>query len=53
MIPEGMPEKIRHSLLKPEIIVPSAVYLAGNESDGVTGQRIVAPEWNKQFGQGY
>jgi NAD(P)-dependent dehydrogenase (short-subunit alcohol dehydrogenase family) len=49
MIPEGTPEKIRHSLLRPEIIVPAAVYLASNESDGVTGQRIVALEWNRQF----
>ncbi len=49
MIPEGTPEKIRRSLLRPEIIVPPAVYLASNESDGVTGQRIVALEWNRQF----
>ena len=49
MIPEGTPEKIRHGLLKPEIIVPPALYLASNESDGVTGQRMVALEWNRQF----
>jgi 3-oxoacyl-[acyl-carrier protein] reductase len=48
MIPEGTPEKIRRSLLKAEIIVPPAVYLASNESDGVTGQRIEASEWNRQ-----
>ncbi len=48
MIPDGTPEKICQSLLKPEIIVPLAVYLASNESDRVTGQRIVALEWNKQ-----
>jgi 3-oxoacyl-[acyl-carrier protein] reductase len=48
MIPEGTPEKIRRNLLRPEIMVPPAVYLASNESDGVTGQRIVALEWNRQ-----
>ena len=48
MIPEGTPEKIRRNLLRPESMVPPAVYLASNESDGVTGQRIVALEWNRQ-----
>jgi 3-oxoacyl-[acyl-carrier protein] reductase len=52
MIPDGTPEKIRRNLLKPEIIVPPAVYLASDESDGVTGQRIVALEWNRQCSQG-
>jgi 3-oxoacyl-[acyl-carrier protein] reductase len=52
MIPDGTPEKIRRSLLKPEIIVPPAVYLASDESEGVTGQRIVALEWNRQCSQG-
>jgi len=52
MIPEGTPEKFRLSLLKPEIIVPPAVYLASDESDGVTGQRIIALEWRRQCSQG-
>jgi 3-oxoacyl-[acyl-carrier protein] reductase len=47
MIPDKTPEEIRRNLLKPEIIVPLAVYLASEESDGVTGQRIVALEWDK------
>jgi 3-oxoacyl-[acyl-carrier protein] reductase len=51
MIPDGTSEKIRRNLLKPEIMVPPAVYLASDESDGVTGQRIVALEWNRQYNQ--
>jgi 3-oxoacyl-[acyl-carrier protein] reductase len=51
MIPDGTSEKIRRNLLKPEIIVPPAVYLASDESDGVTGQRIVALGWNRQYSQ--
>jgi 3-oxoacyl-[acyl-carrier protein] reductase len=52
MIPDGTPETIRRNLLKPEIIAPPAVYLASDESDGVTGQRIIALEWNRQCIQG-
>jgi 3-oxoacyl-[acyl-carrier protein] reductase len=46
MIPEGQPEHIRASLLKPDIIVPPLLWLVSDASNDVTGKRIVATEWN-------
>jgi NAD(P)-dependent dehydrogenase (short-subunit alcohol dehydrogenase family) len=46
MIPEGQPEHIRASLLKPEIIVPPLLWLVSDASNDATGKRIVATEWN-------
>jgi len=37
-------------MLSPEIVRPCAVYLASDESSGVTGQSFVATDWNKQNG---
>jgi hypothetical protein len=37
-------------MLSPEIVGPCAVYLASNESNGITGQSFVAPDWNKEHG---
>ncbi|HKY07885.1 MAG TPA: SDR family oxidoreductase, partial [Candidatus Binatia bacterium] len=37
-------------MLSPEIVRPCAVYLASDESQGVTGKSIVATEWNQQRG---
>ena len=37
-------------MLSPEIIRACAVYLASDESSGITGQSLVATEWNKQHG---
>jgi NAD(P)-dependent dehydrogenase (short-subunit alcohol dehydrogenase family) len=37
-------------MLSPAIVRPCAVYLASDESQGVTGESIVATEWNKQRG---
>ena len=37
-------------MLAPAIVRPCAVYLASDESIGVTGQSFVAPEWNREHG---
>lgn len=37
-------------MLSPEIVRPCAVYLASEESSGITGQSFVATDWNKQHG---
>ncbi len=37
-------------MLAPAIIGPCAVYLASDESNGVTGQSLVATEWNRARG---
>jgi 3-oxoacyl-[acyl-carrier protein] reductase len=45
MIPEGVPEKVRATLLDAAIMVPPLLWLASPESDGVTGHRLVATKW--------
>ena len=37
-------------MLRPEIVRACAVYLASDDSCGVTGKSIVATEWNKEHG---
>ena len=37
-------------MLGPEIVRPCAVYLASEDSSGITGQSFVATDWNKQHG---
>ena len=37
-------------MLSPEIVRPCAVYLASDESLGITGRSYVATDWNKEHG---
>jgi NAD(P)-dependent dehydrogenase (short-subunit alcohol dehydrogenase family) len=37
-------------MLSPEIVRPCAVYLASDESLGITGHSFVATDWNKEHG---
>ena len=37
-------------MLSPEIVRPCAVYLASDESNGITGHSLVATDWNKERG---
>jgi hypothetical protein len=37
-------------MLAPEIVRSCAVYLASNESKGITGESLVCTEWNPQHG---
>jgi NAD(P)-dependent dehydrogenase (short-subunit alcohol dehydrogenase family) len=46
MIPAGVPDELRAILLDPDVIVPPLIWLASDASDGVTGKRITATEWN-------
>ncbi len=46
MIPSGISADIRSRLLKPEIIVPVAVFLASDEGRRITGRRLTATEWS-------
>jgi NAD(P)-dependent dehydrogenase (short-subunit alcohol dehydrogenase family) len=47
MIPHDFPDHLRKQLLRPEVICPAAVFLASDEAAHVTGERIVATEWNE------
>jgi len=40
----------RSKLLSPGVMVPPAVWLCSDASEGVTGTRIVAKEWNDSLG---
>ena len=37
-------------MLSPEVVRPCAIYLASDESSGITGRSFVATEWNTEHG---
>jgi 3-oxoacyl-[acyl-carrier protein] reductase len=45
MIPRSVPEELKSALLDPSIIVPPLLWLVSPESDGMTGHRMVATQW--------
>lgn len=45
MIPPGLPEAMRATLLDPAIMVPPLLWLASPDADGITGCRMVANRW--------
>jgi len=45
MVPDGVPERVRASLLEPEVMVKPLLWLASTASDGITGKRVVATRW--------
>ncbi|MSQ72685.1 MAG: SDR family oxidoreductase [Betaproteobacteria bacterium] len=47
MIPDDFPEAMRAQLLPPDVITPAALYLASADAAAVTGQRLVATEFNQ------
>jgi len=48
MIPDDLHDEYRSRLLKPEIIVAPAVFLASDEGRRLTGRRLMATEWSPQ-----
>jgi 3-oxoacyl-[acyl-carrier protein] reductase len=46
MIPDGVAEEARSTLLPPAIMVPPLLWLASTDSDGFTGRRLVAKRWS-------
>ncbi|MST34534.1 SDR family NAD(P)-dependent oxidoreductase, partial [Acidimicrobiaceae bacterium USS-CC1] len=47
MIPDGLPDDARARLLPAEIMGPPIVWLASPEAAGVTGERIVATDFER------
>ncbi|HUI44503.1 MAG TPA: SDR family oxidoreductase [Nitrospirota bacterium] len=52
MIPADFSADLRSRLLKPEIIVPVAVFLASDEGRRIAGRRLTATEWSPQNADG-
>jgi hypothetical protein len=48
MVPDGVPDKVRASLLRPEVMVLPLLWLASTRSDGVTGERVIANRWREE-----
>jgi 3-oxoacyl-[acyl-carrier protein] reductase len=53
MIPPGVPEDLRRSLLQPEIIVPPLLWLASEDSNSLTGRRIIGTQWRANAAAGF
>lgn len=47
MIPEELKTQLKGKLLLPEIMVDPIVFLASSQSDGITGERVIATEFTE------
>jgi gluconate 5-dehydrogenase len=45
MVPDTVPDEARKSLLHPDVMRAPAVFLASAEAEGLTGERIVAKDF--------
>jgi NAD(P)-dependent dehydrogenase (short-subunit alcohol dehydrogenase family) len=52
MIPDGLSDELRAKLLRPQIIVPLAVFLASEDGRRLTGRRLTATQWSAQHPDG-
>jgi len=52
MIPPDISDELRRHLLLPEIVVPTAVFLASETGRRLTGRRLVATEWSPDSPEG-
>jgi NAD(P)-dependent dehydrogenase (short-subunit alcohol dehydrogenase family) len=52
MVPSETPENIRARMLQPEIMKAPAVFLASDESRGITGHRLIATKWSAENPEG-
>jgi NAD(P)-dependent dehydrogenase (short-subunit alcohol dehydrogenase family) len=48
MVPDGVPERVRASLLKPDVMVPPLLWLTSTLSDGISGKRVIANRWREK-----
>jgi NAD(P)-dependent dehydrogenase (short-subunit alcohol dehydrogenase family) len=51
MIPPEVSDNVRKAFLRPEVIVSPVLWLASEQADGVTGQRIIATEWSPELAE--
>jgi NAD(P)-dependent dehydrogenase (short-subunit alcohol dehydrogenase family) len=49
MIPAGVPEMVRTSLLDADVMVAPLLWLASPASDGITGKRLIANRWRSDL----
>lgn len=47
MIPDSVPDQVRSKLLPPSIMGPPIVFLASDEAEGLSGERIEASKWEQ------
>jgi 3-oxoacyl-[acyl-carrier protein] reductase len=45
MVPEGVPDRVRATLLRPEVMVAPLRWLVSVASDHITAKRVVANRW--------
>ena len=50
MVPDGVSEQVRASLLEADVMVKPLLWLASTASDGITGKRVVAKRWTDGAG---